>query len=105
MGIFKLSGEKVKRPSVAATLPAYRLVEIQKRKEAKVKRAQKKLAENLKKLKKARLTGDAKNAIKFDRRVKKFKIQIMKRGARLEHFRLKKLRNPEAAAKKKLQIK
>jgi hypothetical protein len=103
--IFKLSGEKLKRPSLAATLPAYRLDEIQKKKAAKVKRSQKKLADNLKLLKKARLTGDDKNSIKFDRRVKKFQVQIMKRTARLEHFRQKKLRNPDVAAKKKFQVK
>merc|ERR1711957_929534 len=87
--IFKLSGERVKRPNLASTTPAWRLNEIQKKKAAKVVRSQKKLAINLKKLAHARLSGDVKNSIKFDRRVKKFQVQITKRGARLEHFRQK----------------
>merc|ERR1719469_475182 len=103
--IFKLSGERVKRPNLASTTPAWRLNEIQKKKAAKVVRSQKKLAINLKKLAHARLSGDVKNSIKFDRRVKKFQVQITKRGARLEHFRQKKLRNKDVKAKKDFQKK
>merc|ERR1712166_535027 len=103
--IFKLSGERVKRPNLASTTPAWRLNEIQKKKAAKVVRSQKKLAINLKKLAHARLSGDIKNSIKFDRRVKKFQVQITKRGARLEHFRQKKLRNKDVKAKKDFQKK
>jgi len=56
-----------------------------------------------KKLKKAKATGDKKKIAKLTKKIKKSKVQIVKRAARLEHFKKKTLRNKDVAAEKKLK--
>jgi len=103
--IFKLSGKHFKRPNLASTLPLWKLKERQARKTAKVKRSAKKMRDAQKKLRKARYERNYKAISKWRRRFGKFKKQIFKRTARLNHFRQKKLRNPQAKTEKKVNKK
>lgn len=103
--IFKLSGQHWKRPNIASTLPLWKLKERQARKTQKIKRAQAKLKNANKQLRKARTERNYKAIQKWRRRFGKFQTQILKRTARLNHFRQKKRRNPQAKLEKKINKK
>lgn len=103
--IKKISGQKFHRPSILASTPAPRIAEIEKRKQNKVKRAQKKIAKIDKKLKMARAEHNEKKAIKFEAKAKKASIQLLKRTARLASFKEKKLENPQVKKQAKLKKK